>query len=291
MSTSAFTPLPDGPLLRTQDVDVVRDGRHLLRGITLAIEPGEHWALLGANGAGKSTLLGLLGAVTHPTRGEVDVLGRRLGRVDIRDLRAHLGHVNPRHPLRSPLTVREVVLTGLTNSIEPDLQKLPGAADLARADRLIDTLGMTPMAAASWPTLSQGERGRALIARALMASPRLLLLDEPATGLDLTARELLLDSLDLLRHQHPELASVLVTHHLEELPESTTHALLLRDGECVAAGKADDVLTTELISACFGHPIRISRQDGRWTARAATRRAPLPGADEALGRAGGAWQR
>ena len=274
MSTSTL-PLPDGPLLRTREVDVVRDGRYLLRGITLTIEPGEHWALLGANGAGKSTLLGLLGAVSHPTRGEVHVLGRRLGRVDIRGLRAHLGHVDPRHPLRSPLTVQEVVLTGLTNSIEPDLRRAATAAELARADRVIDTLGMAAMSGARWPTLSQGERGRALIARALMPSPRLLLLDEPATGLDLTAREQLLDSLDLLRHQHPELASVLVTHHLEELPESTTHALLLRDGECVAAGRVDEVLTTELVSTCFGHPIRIARHDGRWTARAATRRAPL----------------
>ncbi|MFD0259018.1 ABC transporter ATP-binding protein [Kitasatospora indigofera] len=277
MSLSA-SPLFDGPLLRTREVDVVRDGRYLLRGISLTVEPGEHWALLGANGAGKSTLLALLGAVSHPTRGEVDVLGRRLGRVDIRDLRAYLGHVNPRHPLRSPLTVREVVLTGLGNSIEPDLQKSPTAAEQARADQVMDTLGIAAMAAATWPTLSQGERGRTLIARALMPRPRLLLLDEPATGLDLTAREQLLDSLDLLRHQHPELASVLVTHHLEELPESTTHALLLRDGECVAAGKVDDVITTELISDCFAHPIRITRHEGRWTARAAARRAgPWPG--------------
>ncbi|MCG6493762.1 ABC transporter ATP-binding protein [Kitasatospora sp. A2-31] len=277
MSTSDLLPsdpLPTGPLLRTRDVEVVRNGRHLLRGITLAIEPGEHWALLGPNGAGKSTLLGLLGAVSHPTHGEVDVLGRRLGRVDIRDLRAHLGHVNPRHPLRSPLTVREVVLTGLANTIEPDLYRKPGPEAVDRAERLIETLGMTAVAESPWPTLSQGERGRALIARALMPSPRLLLMDEPATGLDLTARELLLDSLDLLRHQHPELASVLVTHHLEELPESTTHALLLREGECVAAGPVDEVMTTELVSTCFDHPIRISRHEGRWTARTAARRVP-----------------
>ncbi|KOV37252.1 ABC transporter ATPase [Streptomyces sp. XY431] len=267
-------PEPPAPLLRTRAVDVVRDGRHLLRGIDLAIHPGEHWALLGPNGAGKSTLLALLGAVSHPTRGEVDVLGRRLGRVDIRELRAHLGHVNPRHPLRSPLTVREVVLTGVTNTIEPDLNRKPAPEELERAELLIGTLGMTAAAESPWTTLSQGERGRALIARALMPSPRLLLLDEPATGLDLTARELLLDSLDLLRHQHPELASVLVTHHLEELPESTTHALLLRAGETVAAGPVDEVMTTELVSATFGHPIRITRHDGRWTARAAARRTP-----------------
>ncbi|KJK55811.1 ABC transporter ATP-binding protein [Saccharothrix sp. ST-888] len=261
-----------GPLLRTREVDVVRDGRYLLRSISLTVEPGQHWALLGANGAGKSTLLGLLGAVSHPTHGEVHVLGRKLGTVDIRSLRTHLGHVNPRHPLRTPRSVREVVLTGLTNSIEPELRWQPTVEQSAHAERLMDTMGLARIADSPWTTLSQGERGRVLIARALMPRPRLLLLDEPATGLDLTARELLLGSLDLLRSQHPELATVLVTHHLEELPETTTHALLLREGECVAAGPVDRVMTTELISACFGHPIRISRVDGRWSARAQPRR-------------------
>ncbi|MGK4585526.1 ABC transporter ATP-binding protein [Kitasatospora sp. HPMI-4] len=261
-----------GPLLRAREVDVVRDGRYLLRSVSLTVEAGQHWALLGANGAGKSTLLGLLGAVSHPTRGEVHVLGRQLGRVDIRSLRAHLGHVNPRHPLRSPRSVREVVLTGLTNSIEPELRWRPTPEQSAHAEQLMDTMGLARMAESPWTTLSQGERGRVLIARALMPRPRLLLLDEPATGLDLTARELLLGSLDLLRSRHPELATVLVTHHLEELPETTTHALLLREGECVASGPVDEVMTTELISGCFGHPIRISRLEGRWSARAQVRR-------------------
>ncbi|WP_035800338.1 ABC transporter ATP-binding protein [Kitasatospora mediocidica] len=268
---NSAAPLPTGPLLQTKDVDVVRDGRYLLRAVSLTIEPGEHWAVLGANGAGKSTLLSLLGAVSHPTRGEVHVLGRRLGSVDLRELRSYLGHVNPRHPLQSPLTVREIVLTGLTNSIEPPMRWLPTDAQLAHAQRLIDTLGITARADDPWTTLSQGERGRALIARALMPEPRLLLLDEPATGLDLTAREQLLASLDDLRRHHPDLASVLVTHHLEELPASTTHALLLRDGECVGIGPVDEIVTTDLVSACFDHPIRITREDGRWSARAATR--------------------
>ncbi|GAA1971174.1 ABC transporter ATP-binding protein [Kitasatospora viridis] len=257
------------PVLQAESVDVVRGGRHLLRDVSLTIAPGEHWAVLGANGAGKSTLLAMLGAVSHPTRGVVRVLGRRLGRVDLRELRAHLGHVNPRHPLSSPLTVREVVLTGLTNSIEPDPFRRPTAEQREHAEALIATLGMTRRADAAWTTLSQGERGRTLIARALMPQPRLLLLDEPATGLDLTAREQLLSSLDELRRLHPELASVLVTHHLEELPASTSHALLLREGECVGRGPVDGVLTTELISACFDHPVRITREDGRWAARAA----------------------
>ncbi|MER6501482.1 ATP-binding cassette domain-containing protein [Streptomyces sp. NPDC001455] len=255
-------------MIRAEAVSLVRDGNVLLDSVSVTVRSGEHWALLGANGAGKSTLLGLLGAVNHPTRGTVEVLGRTLGRVDLRELRSMLGHVDPRHPLRSPLSVREVVLTGLTNSIEPVPRWSPTREQRNRAETLLATLGMGGKTESRWPALSQGERGRTLIARALMPEPRLLLLDEPATGLDLAAREQLLDSLDALREEHPELATVLVTHHLEELPASTTHAMLLRGGRCVASGDADEVLTTDLVSDCFGHPVRISRTDGRWTARA-----------------------
>ncbi|GAA5018313.1 hypothetical protein GCM10025734_70060 [Kitasatospora paranensis] len=149
-------PLPDAPLLSTRAVDVVRDGRYLLSGISLDVEAGQHWALLGANGAGKSTLLALLGAVSHPTHGEVHVLGRQLGRVDIRALRTHLGHVNPRHPLRSPLSVRDVVLTGLTNSIEPEPRRRPTPDQTAHAEHLLDLMGMAERTKDTWPTLSQG---------------------------------------------------------------------------------------------------------------------------------------
>ncbi|MFD6420731.1 ABC transporter ATP-binding protein [Streptomyces sp. NPDC060198] len=256
------------PVIQADEVAVVRDGRAILDAVSLTVREGEHWALLGANGAGKSTLLGLLGAVSHPTRGTVRVLGRTLGRVDLRELRTLLGHVNPRHPLQSALTVRQVTLTGLTNSVEPLPRWTPTADERARADELLAMLGMAGKEASRWPALSQGERGRTLIARSLMPSPRLLLLDEPATGLDLAAREQLLDSLDALREEHPELATVLVTHHLEELPASTTHAMLLRGGRCVASGPADEVLTTDRVSDCFGHPVRITRTEGRWTARA-----------------------
>ncbi|WP_042437112.1 ABC transporter ATP-binding protein [Streptacidiphilus albus] len=274
----APAPAPGAPLLRTVDVDVVREGRHLLRSISLTIDPGEHWAVLGTNGAGKSTLLALLGATNHPSRGEVQVLGHRLGQVDLRELRTRIGHVNPRHPLRSRLPVRSVVLTGLTNSVELPPRWRPTAEQVAQAERLIDTLGIGHRADSPWPTLSQGERGRTLIARALMPSPQLLLLDEPATGLDLPAREQLLTALDELRLAHPSLATVLVTHHLEELPASTTHALLLRGGECLGLGPVDEIMTTELVSACFDHPIRITRDEGRWSARAAAGRSVLTGA-------------
>jgi iron complex transport system ATP-binding protein len=261
-------PLDSGPVLDARGVDVVRDGKSLLRSISLTVRPGEHWALLGANGAGKSTLLDLLGAVKHPTRGTVEVLGHRLGRVDIRELRSFLGHVNPRHALESGLRVRDLVLTGATNTIEMVPRWEPTAELRERAERLITMMGMGAKQESRWPTLSQGERGRALIARALMPSPRLLLLDEPATGLDLAAREQLLTSLDALRREHPPLATVLVTHHLEELPVSTTHALLLREGECMAMGPVSDVLTTDQVSKCFDHPVQITRVGGRWSARA-----------------------
>ncbi|MCX4531792.1 ABC transporter ATP-binding protein [Streptomyces sp. NBC_01669] len=266
--TSASVPASPAapvPVIRAHGVRLVRDGDVLLDSVSLTVHSGEHWALLGANGAGKSTLLGLLGAVTHPTDGSVEILGRTIGRVDLRELRTLLGHVNPRHPLRSPLSVREVVLTGLTNSVEPVPRWSASDEQEAQADRLLKMLGVEAKTGSRWPSLSQGERGRTLIARALMPQPRLLLLDEPATGLDLAAREQLLDA---LREEHPELATVLVTHHLEELPASTTHAMLLRAGRSVASGPADEVLTTGRVSDCFGHPVRIARTDGRWTARA-----------------------
>ncbi|SEG99802.1 iron complex transport system ATP-binding protein [Nonomuraea solani] len=267
--TIVSSPADTGPVLRAEAVEIVRDGRHLLRDISLTVRPGEHWALLGANGAGKSTLLGLLGAVTHPSRGVVEVLGRTLGRVDVRELRSYLGHVNPRHTPDGPLRVRDVVLTGLTNTAALVPRWTPTEQEEEQADRLIAMLGMSARAEAGWPTLSQGERGRALIARALMPSPRLLLLDEPATGLDLAAREQLLAGIDGLRARHTSLATVLVTHHLEELPATTTHAMLLREGRCLALGPVADVLTSDLVSTCFDHPVRLIRSDdGRWAARA-----------------------
>ncbi|MGD3107098.1 ABC transporter ATP-binding protein [Streptomyces sp. YGL11-2] len=254
-------------VLHANNVDLVRDGDPLLQEISLTVRPGEHWALLGANGAGKSSLLSLLGALAHPTRGTVQVLGHELGRVDMRQLRSYVGHVDPRHPLRSPLKVQDVVLTGLTNTIERVPRWSPTDEHVAMADRLIGLLGLSDRRAARWPTLSQGERGRTLIARALMPSPRLLLLDEPATGLDVAGREQLIERIDTLQHTYPELASVLVTHHLEELPPGTTHVLLLRDGRCLASGPADEVLTSDQISKCFDHPIRLTRTDGRWSVR------------------------
>jgi len=265
------------PVLELRDVTYRRDGKEIIRGVSFTVNQGERWAMLGPNGAGKSTILGFCGAVTHPTSGTVHVLGSQLGRVELQALRRMIGHVNPRHPLRSPLTVRDIVLTGLTGSIETSLRWQPTAAESQRADALISSLGLGAKAGQRWPVLSQGERGRVLIARALICEPRLLLLDEPSTGLDIAAREQLLEAIDRLTQTHPDVATVLVTHHLEELPSSTTHALLLADGRVVAAGPARAAVTTENVSAAFDHPIDVQFYDGRWLARAA-RRTTLPSA-------------
>nr|WP_239117951.1 ATP-binding cassette domain-containing protein [Sphaerisporangium melleum] len=266
-------PLAATEILRLSGVHFVRESKKILTGIDLTVRAGEHWALIGPNGAGKSTLLSLCGAEQHPTAGSVHVLGHRLGRVEIRKLRESIGHVNPRHPVRSPLTVRQVVLTGATGTTELMNRWEPTSATLARADHLIELLGLDKLNGATWHTMSQGERGRTLIARALLPDPALLLLDEPSTGLDVAAREQFLETVDHLHQSKPELATILVTHHLEELPETTTHAMLITQGRTLSAGPVHDVLTSELIGTAFDHPIRIEYRDRRWHARADRRRA------------------
>ncbi|PZF54092.1 ABC transporter ATP-binding protein [Curtobacterium sp. MCSS17_008] len=256
-------------LLYAETLRVTRSGRDLLHDVGLTVRSGEHWALLGPNGAGKSTLLAVLGANGHPTAGTVELLGRRLGRVDVRELRQHIGHVDPRHRMLSPLTVLETVLTGLTGTTDLMLRWEPTPEQLETARRHVADVGLAARSDARWPVLSQGERGRTLIARALMSEPRLLLLDEPATGLDVAAREHLLETVDALRQRHPDLGSVMVTHHLEDLPTSTSHAMLLRDGTVVAQGPADEVVTSEAVSHAFDFPLAIERIGGRWHARRA----------------------
>ena len=256
------------PVLELSDVTFRREGKQIIDGISLTVQSGEHWALLGPNGAGKSTLLGFCAAVTFPTSGTVRVLGRQMGRTDLTALRRSIGHVNPRHRLQYPLTVRDVVLTGITGTIDTAARWQPTAEQVSRAEELVDTVGLSARLDAVWPTLSQGERGRTLIARALIADPTLLLLDEPTTGLDVAAREQLLETLDALDDSHPDMASILVTHHLEELPTSTTHALLIGNGRTVASGDAMSTVTTENVTEAFRHPVVVGHEHGRWTARA-----------------------
>ena len=226
--------------------------------------------------AGKSTLLGFCAAVTFPTSGTVHILGEKMGRVELARLRRFIGHVNPRHRLQYSLTVREVVMTGITATIDTPMRWTPSAEERDRADAMIAAVGLSHKAEDVWPTLSQGERGRTLIARGLISEPRLLLLDEPTTGLDVAAREQLLETIDSLDETHPEVASVLVTHHLEELPTTTTHALLIAEGRTVAIGEARATVNTDNVSAAFAHPVVVGDDEGRWTARAKATRIIEP---------------
>lgn len=239
----------------------------LLDGIDWTVAAGEHWVLLGPNGAGKTTLLNLAAAFSHPSAGTVEVLGATLGAVDMRALRERIGTVEPglSRRIRGRLTGFEVVLTGAFGTIAFQPDRID-PSHRARATRLMDDIGISPIANRRFEDCSQGERQRLLLARALMDDPRLLLLDEPTTGLDLPSRERLIASLDTMTETNPDLPSVLVTHHLEEIPSTTTHALLLRDGAVVAQGPIATTLTGATVSDCFGLEVDVAHNAGRWAA-------------------------
>ena len=239
----------------------------LLDRIEWTVAPGEHWVLLGPNGAGKTTLLNLAAAFSHPSEGTVEVLGETLGAVDMRALRERIGTVEPglARRIRGRLTGFEVVLTGAFGTIALQPDRID-SDHRTRAARLMADIGVTPIAERRFEDCSQGERQRLLLARALMDDPRLLLLDEPTTGLDLPSRERLIASLDAMADANADLPSVLVTHHLEEIPATTTHALLLRDGTTVAQGPIATTLTSATVSDCFGIEVDVLDNAGRWTA-------------------------
>jgi iron complex transport system ATP-binding protein len=258
----------------TFDEATVRiSGRRVLGPLTLRIGDGERWALLGPNGSGKTTMLRLAGAIRQPSSGRVAVLGARLGRTDLRALRERIAFVGHAVADEIPggLRVGDVVLTGKRRTLVPWLQTYDDA-DRARAGELLARFGCDGLDGQAFAACSQGERQRVLLARALFAVPGLLLLDEPAAGLDLPAREALLHALDAAG-ELADVPTILVTHHLEELPTSITHAALLREGSPVAAGPIAEVLTDERVGVCFGLPLSVRREAGRWTASAL-----LPGA-------------
>ncbi|UGQ15334.1 ATP-binding cassette domain-containing protein [Yinghuangia sp. ASG 101] len=237
----------------------------ILDGIDWTVRAGEHWALLGANGAGKTTILRLLGATTHPTEGTVDVLGHRLGRVDVRELRARIGFVSSAQKVPLDETAHTIVLTGATGTVQPLWRKYDDATH-RRAHELLAELDLKELADRPYAVCSGGQRARILIARALIAAPGLLLLDEPFNALDLPSREDLVDAMHRLAAARPDLATITVTHHLEELAPNIGHALLLRDGRVQAAGRVHDVLTGRHLTECFGRPIEVTYHGTRWQA-------------------------
>jgi iron complex transport system ATP-binding protein len=261
---------PTAPL-RLRGIAIVRDGVTILDGIDWDIGPGQRWAVLGPNGSGKTTLLRVAGMRLLPTRGTVEVLGESYGRSDARAVRQRVAFVSQSilRGLRPTLATGDVVLTGRYAALETWWHHYE-EQDRLRAQQLLEAAGLGEASERPFGVLSEGERQQVLLARALMGQPELLLLDEPAAGLDLGARERLVVYLSRLAADPETPPLVLVTHHVEELPAGITHVALLRAGRVVAAGPAGQVLTTAAVSSCFGLPITIERADGRWSARAVT---------------------
>ncbi len=252
------------PVLRMAGVGFVRDGRPILEDVDWTVRRGQRWVVLGPNGAGKSTLLRLASTYALPTRGRVDVLGRRVGGVDLRTVRPAIGYHSPSlaRDVVGGSTARDAVVTGTDATLRRWRQRYP-AAVWRRADELLATVGCASLRDTPFRVLSEGERQRVLLARVLMADPELLLLDEPAAGLDLAGRELLLEVLRTITGGDRVPASVLVTHHVEEVPAGSTHVLLLRGGRVHEAGPIDSTLTGASLSAAFGFPVELVEVAGR----------------------------
>ncbi|KAF5293302.1 hypothetical protein FQR65_LT20099 [Abscondita terminalis] len=246
-------------VLRLADVTYVRNGRPILDGINWAVEDSERWVILGPNGAGKTTLMKLATASDYPTRGSVDVLGRRLGQVDVFELRNRVGFVSSASARRIPRSeiVRDVVLTA-AYAVEGRWNEHYDAIDVRQAERILAEWDLAGFVDQRFGTLSDGERKRAMIARAVMTDPEMLLLDEPSASLDLGARERLLQMLSGFASSASSPAMVMVTHHVEEVPPGFTHAMLLREGRIAAAGPIAETLTAANLEATFGMPFDLT---------------------------------
>ncbi len=268
-------------VVELRDVVVRRSGRAILGPLDWAVRAGERWVVLGPNGSGKTTLLAVAGGWLAPTSGRVEILGGHLGRVDLRELRRRIGHASPvlEPMLDDSLTPLELVVAARAGAFGPWWQTST-EADRERALGLLDRLGVVHLAERPFATLSTGERQRVLIARALMPEPDLLLLDEPAAGLDLGAREELVAALDRLARSAGAPGIVLVTHHVEEIPPSFDRAVLLRGGRIVGAGPVATTLSGATLSAAFGLPLVLDlAADGRFHARRDGRGAGSAGVD------------
>jgi iron complex transport system ATP-binding protein len=254
-------------VIHLADVSVVRSGITILAEVDWSVAEGETWVVLGPNGAGKTTLLQIAATLIHPSSGSAEVLDERIGRVDVFDLRPRIGLASSALAAHVPDTerVRDVVMTSAW-AVLGRWRESYDPADEGRAHALLAAWGLSGLAEHRFGTLSEGERKRTLIARALMSDPELLLLDEPAAGLDLGGREDLLRRIDALADDDSAPAVVMVTHHVEEVPRATTHVLLVREGRVVAAGPVADVLTSQHVSEAFGVAVVVERHGDRWSA-------------------------
>jgi iron complex transport system ATP-binding protein len=256
-------------VIALRGVTVQREGVPVLRGVDWRVDVGERWVILGPNGAGKTTLLQVAGARLWPTAGTVEILGARLGTVDVRTLRPRVALVSGAvtRQLRADVLARDVVASGRYGALETWWNRYT-EEDWEKADALLALGGVADVGDRPFGVISEGERQQVLLARALMSNPELLLLDEPFAGLDLGARERLLLRLADLAADLSNPPIVLVTHHCEEIPPGFTHGGLVSDGELVASGRLPEVVSSALVSACFGIDVTVGRTDGRWWSRA-----------------------
>jgi iron complex transport system ATP-binding protein len=257
-----------GEVLDLVEATVVRDGSTLLDEVTWSVDEGERWVVLGPNGAGKTTLMQLAAARMHPTRGRVGILGELLGRVDVFELRPRIGLTSAALAESLPLgeLVRDIVLTA-AYAIAGRWREQYEDLDRRRSHDLLAAFGVEHLADRAFGSLSEGERKRVQLARSMMTDPELVILDEPAAGLDLGGRETLVRDLGELAGDPRSPVLVLVTHHLEEIPPGFTHALLLREARVVTAGKIDEVLTEVHLTRTFDVPLSVDKVENRWAAR------------------------
>jgi iron complex transport system ATP-binding protein len=254
-------------VLKLRGVSVRREASLLLRNVDWTAHEDERWIVIGPNGAGKTTLLQVAATILYPTEGSVEILGEQLGEVDVFELRPRIGLTSASLAERVPSgeKVIDLVLTA-SYAILGRWKEEYESSDVTRAVELLDALGCAHLIRRRFSTLSEGERKRVQIARAMMPDPEMLLLDEPAAGLDLGGREDLLRRLSTLANNPKAPMMVLVTHHVEEVPDGFTHAMLLRRGAVLSAGPIEDVFTAKNLSRCFGVPLEIERHDKRWRA-------------------------
>jgi iron complex transport system ATP-binding protein len=267
--------------IELRGVSFVREGRAILSAVNWRVPFGQHWAVVGANGSGKTTLLGVLVGYLWPSEGRVWTLGEELGQTDLRQLRRRVGWVSSAmgaliHPSQTAL---QMTLSGAFGSTA--LFDRPSRPQVTRARGLLKLVGLQGRAAAHYGVLSLGEQQRVLIARALMARPELLVLDEACAGLDIAAREHVLAVVEELARTHPHMTLLLVTHHIEEIPPACSHVLVLRGGKVLAKGPKEIVLSGAVLSRAFGVPIEVYREGERWWPRAGgkkwhRRRVPRP---------------
>ena len=251
------------------DVVVRRGGTTILDHVSVRVAGDERWIVLGPNGSGKTTLLRIMALYDHPTSGHVEVLGRRLGRVDIRELRRSVGYAAAAlaDQLRADLSAVDVVKTAKFAALEPWWHRYDDA-DRERAIECLTTMGVERLADRRFGTLSSGEQQRVLLARTLMNDPAVVLLDEPSARLDLGGREQLIGALADFAGDDAAPPFVMVTHHVNEIPPGVSHVAMMRDGRVVEAGPIGSSLTADTLSACFGLDLLLDHRDGRWSARA-----------------------